>query len=86
MLLCISPSNIESQLERDHYRLYDLIWKRTVACQMENVLIDIVSSTLESNSKNFAARASGSTIAFDGFYKIYQEGKDDEKEEANKGL
>jgi DNA topoisomerase-1 len=84
--IIMSPSSLESKLETDHYRLYDLIWKRTIACQMENVIIDMVSATLDSNDKNYTAKATGSTIAFDGFYKIYKEGKDDEKEEESKTL
>jgi DNA topoisomerase-1 len=84
--ITMSPTDLEGKLDSDHFRLYDLIWKRTIACQMENVVIDMVSATLDSNDKNFIAKATGSTIAFDGFYKIYKEGQDDEREEENKTL
>lgn len=84
--ILLSPEDCENKLDRDQFRLYDLIWKRTVACQMESVLVDMVGADLLSDDKNFTARATGSTIAFDGFYKIYQEGQDDKEEEKNKIL
>ncbi|MBL3284930.1 DNA topoisomerase 1 [Rickettsiales endosymbiont of Paramecium tredecaurelia] len=82
----LRPKDVERYLDKDGLRLYELIWKRTIACQMENVLLDMVSVSLESvcpitgSMKEFSARANGCTIAFDGFYKIYQEGIDDEDE------
>jgi DNA topoisomerase-1 len=80
------PQKIAKNLDNDQFKLYDLIWKRTVACQMEAVIIDMVGADLISDDKNFVARSTGSTIAFDGFYKIYQEGLDDSKEENSKLL
>jgi DNA topoisomerase-1 len=80
------PEKLGSSLDKDQLKLYDLIWKRTVACQMEAVLIDMVGADLITEDKTFTARATGSTIAFDGFYKIYQEGKDDSDEESSKML
>ncbi len=80
------PDNIKSNLDRDQLKLYDLIWKRTMACQMENVVIDMVVANLDSKNQEFSAKANGSTIAFDGFYKIYREGADDSEEEKNKLL
>ncbi len=80
------PEKLKDKLDSDHYKLYDLIWKRVVACQMENVIIDLVIAQLDSENKDFSARANGSIIAFDGFYKIYREGLDDEVEEENKLL
>ena len=80
------PEKLAKNLDADQLKLYDLIWKRTVACQMEAVVIDMVGVDLISDDKNFMARATGSTIAFDGFYKIYQEGVDDSKEENSKML
>lgn len=84
--IILTPEKIKDHLEKDQQRLYDLIWKRTIACQMENVLIDMVIANLDSENKAFSCRANGSTIAFDGFYRLYQEGTDDEKEEENKTL
>ena len=82
----LTPEKLKSRLEKDYYQLYELIWKRTVACQMENVLMDLVVATLKTQDGEFTARATGSIIAFDGFYKIYREGLDDTEEEENKLL
>ncbi len=84
--MSLIPELLSNELDKDQLRLYDLIWKRTMACQMESVLIDMVGADLVSDDNNFTARATGSTIAFDGFYKIYQEGIDDGKDEENKKL
>lgn len=84
--ISLLPEKCADKLDKDHLRLYELIWKRTMACQMESVLVDMVGADLLSADKNFTARATGSTIAFDGFYKIYQEGRDDSEEENNKML
>ncbi|GAB4167332.1 MAG: type I DNA topoisomerase [Rickettsiaceae bacterium] len=84
--ITLTPESLAKALDKDQMRLYELIWKRTVACQMESVLIDMVGVDLISDDKNFKARATGSTIAFDGFYKVYQEGKDDDTDEENKML
>ncbi|GAA5252773.1 type I DNA topoisomerase [Candidatus Rickettsia kedanie] len=81
-----TPDNLKAQLEKDYYKLYELIWKRTIACQMENVIMDLVVASLASENKEYLAKANGSTIAFDGFYKIYRESVDDEAEEENKML
>ncbi|MCC8417278.1 MAG: type I DNA topoisomerase [Rickettsia endosymbiont of Bryobia graminum] len=82
----LTPESLKDKLEKDYYRLYDLIWKRTIACQMENVLINLVVAQLDTESKEFSARATGSIIAFDGFYKIYKEDLDDGTEEESKLL
>ncbi|WP_316354945.1 type I DNA topoisomerase [Candidatus Trichorickettsia mobilis] len=82
----LTPDQLRSQLDKDHHKLYDLIWKRSMACQMENVVIDAVVATINSHDHRFVARANGSTIKFDGFYRIYREGIDDEQEEEAKIL
>jgi len=84
--MLLMPESLSNELDKDQLRLYELIWKRTMACQMESVLVDMVGADLISDDNNFTARATGSTIAFDGFYKIYQEGIDDGKDEENKML
>lgn len=73
----LAPDKVKSSLESDYFRLYDLIWKRTIACQMENVIIDTVGVNIDSDDKKYTFRATGSTIVFDGFYKIYKEDTDD---------
>jgi len=78
------PADIEGNSDKDQFRLYDLIWKRMVASQMESVVLDQVVVEFE-NNKNIL-RANGSTINFDGFYKVYQEGKDDSKDDDKEKL
>lgn len=82
----LAPRDIESQLDKDQYKLYNLIWMRTMACQMESVILDTVTADMTSSDGVYIARSNGSTIAFDGFYRIYREGRDDEKEEKSKML
>lgn len=80
------PKKVSKNLDTNQFKLYDLIWKRTVACQMKSVEIDMVGINIISDDKNFIARATGSTIRFDGFYKIYQEGLDDTKDDNSNRL
>ncbi|WP_341754318.1 type I DNA topoisomerase [Candidatus Tisiphia endosymbiont of Dioctria rufipes] len=84
--ITLLPEKLKDKLDKDYYKLYELIWKRTIACQMENVIIDLVVAQLDTEDKEFTCRANGSIIAFDGFYKIYREGLDDETEEENRLL
>ncbi len=81
-----TPEKVLKLLDKDLFRLYELIWKRTVACQMQNALLDLVSIIIESTDKFAGARASGSTINFDGFYKLYRETLDDQEDEEHKML
>ncbi len=74
----IIPDTIESFLSSDQYKLYDLIWKRTVACQMIHATIDTVAVDM-SCGKNNVFRANGSVITDPGFMHVYQEGMDDKK-------
>ncbi|MEM9242499.1 MAG: type I DNA topoisomerase [Pseudomonadota bacterium] len=73
-------TNIPSQmkLEADQKKLYTLIWKRTVACQMIHALIDTVAIDFSCGEGN-RFRSNGSTIASPGFMLVYLEGKDDQK-------
>ena len=74
------PSKMSAYLDRDHARLYALIWQRTVASQMASALVDQVAVDVIADHRGAQLRATGSVIAFDGFLKLYQEGKDDAKE------
>ncbi len=76
------PESIKRHLSKDQYRLYDLIWKRTVACQMVHATIDTVAADLNCGENN-VFRATGSTIKNPGFMKVYQESRDDVKESDN---
>lgn len=81
-----SPTAIQSYLEGALFKLYDLIWKRTVASQMESAVIDQVGIDFSNQDRSIILRATGSTISFDGFLKVYEEGKDDEENEENRTL
>jgi DNA topoisomerase-1 len=72
------PDDVKSRLSDDQYRLYDLIWKRTVACQMIHATIDTVSVDLAAGDVGIF-RATGSTIRDPGFMAVYREGTDDAK-------
>jgi DNA topoisomerase-1 len=69
------PDSIKGRLNADQYRLYRLIWLRFVASQMKPALLDVVTVDIQANDYTF--RATGSTIKFEGFLKVYTEGKDD---------
>ncbi|MDR2268955.1 MAG: type I DNA topoisomerase [Rickettsiales bacterium] len=70
--------------EADGKKLYDLIWKRALASQMSNAVFDSVAVDLEKNEAAF--HATGQTMVFDGFLKVYNETKDDEDEEKDARL
>src|SRR5262245_33991803 len=75
------PDQVRRALDRDQAELYELIWKRTVASQMESA--DIERTTVDCvatgrDDKSYVFRATGSVVRFDGFLKLYQEGRDDE--------
>jgi DNA topoisomerase-1 len=88
-----TPDSIKDHLKPEQYKLYELIWKRTVACQMNPALLDTVSVDLEAGggdvqgSTNAAGdrtsraahvfRANGSHVVKPGFMAVYQEGRDD---------
>jgi DNA topoisomerase I len=71
------PEQVGRFLDDDQRRLYELIWKRTMASQMASALLDRVTAELASADGEVGFRATGSTIAFDGFLTLYQEGRDD---------
>ena len=71
------PDDVATHLDRDQQRLYELIWKRMVASQMESAVLDQVAVRITSDDGAVAFRATGSVVAFDGFQKIYREGRDE---------
>ena len=77
------PFKIKDHLGDDEFRLYSLIWKRTIACQMIHATLDTVSIDLGCGTDN-SFRASGSTIRDPGFMRVYIEDKDDSKVDDNK--
>ena len=84
----IRPSYMENKTtegDSSHRRLYELIWKRTIASQMEDAKLDrtVVHIQMDGDSGLFIAK--GEVISFEGFMKVYLEGKDDDNEE-QKGM
>ncbi len=74
------PAEIKSKLSDEQFKLYDLIWKRTVACQMIHATIDTVSADLAAGDAG-TFRATGSTITEPGFMTVYLEGSDAPEQE-----
>jgi DNA topoisomerase I len=74
------PEAVKSHLSIEQFKLYDLIWKRTVACQMVHATLDVVAVDLNCGSQQNVFRATGSTVTNPGFMKVYLEGVDDSKE------
>ena len=76
----IRPTHFDgaaTKLTGDEAKLYDLIWKRTIACQMTNAEFDSVSADIETNNHVAIFHAVGTTRTFDGFMRVYTEDKDD---------
>ena len=73
-----TPDSLKASLDKDQLRLYELIWKRTVASQMKHATIDTVAVEMGCGEGNIL-RATGSTIADPGFLAVYEEGVDDSK-------
>lgn len=76
----LHPDDIKQALSADQYKLYNLIWKRTIACQMIPATIDTVAVDLTSGEGHLF-RANGSIIAIPGFLQVYEEGIDDAKKD-----
>ena len=77
-----TPQSLRSYLSADQYRLYDLIWKRFVASQMNPAILDV--TTIDISAGEYLFRATGSILKFDGFMKLYLEGRDDSNRESNR--
>jgi DNA topoisomerase-1 len=79
------PADIAGHLDRDQQRLYELIWKRTVASQMASALLEQVAIDIGDASGRLRLRANGSVVVFDGFLTLYQEDRDDSADEESEG-
>ncbi|KTD18219.1 type I DNA topoisomerase [Legionella jordanis] len=75
-----TPEMVQQSLTVDQFKLYSLIWKRTIACQMADAVIDTVAVDLRCGESNMF-RANGSTVVFPGFLSVYEEGRDDVQDE-----
>jgi DNA topoisomerase-1 len=85
-----TPESLNGHLERDQQRLYELVWKRAVASQMAQAIYDQTTVDIEArgsadptvqDARDLVFRASGSVMRFDGFVRVYLEGRDDVAEE-----
>jgi DNA topoisomerase-1 len=73
----LSPDKIKNSLSSDQYKLYRLVWERFLASQMANCVQKTVQADIQ--AKNYLFKASGYTVAFDGFTVLYQESKEQEE-------
>jgi len=80
-----TPQEIRSKLNHDQFKLYELIWKRTVACQMQQATIDTIAVDFQCGHGN-VFRSTGSSIAEPGFMEIYLEGQDDVKQDGEQTM
>lgn len=71
------PEDVSRFLSREELRLYELVWKRTMACQMESAVLDQAIVDVADGRQTAVFRAVGTVIRFDGFLKVYQEDRDD---------
>ncbi|GAA5071002.1 type I DNA topoisomerase [Roseibacterium beibuensis] len=84
---CIRPTDMTKSAdeirlsEEDQRKLYDLIWKRTIASQMEAARMERTTVTIASDDRQVELRATGQVVLFDGFLKVYEEGRDDAAED-----
>ncbi|MBN9670114.1 type I DNA topoisomerase [Roseibium aggregatum] len=82
------PKDVARFLDPDQAKLYELIWKRTMASQMESAVLErtTIEILADGSGKRANLRATGSVIRFDGFLALYQEGRDDDEDENSKRL
>ncbi len=89
---CIRPTDMSADTEKlrltdaDQRKLYDLIWKRTLACQMEAARLERTTVEIGSKDGQVGLRATGQVVLFDGFLRIYEEGRDDVEGDDDKRL
>ncbi|MCY4305029.1 MAG: type I DNA topoisomerase [Aestuariivita sp.] len=80
---CIRPTDVSRDpkelklLDNDQFKLYDLIWKRTIACQMASAKLERTTVDISSKEDEVGLRATGQVMLFEGFLRIYEEGRDD---------
>lgn len=76
-----TPDDLRRVLDNQMFRLYELIWKRTMASQMESAVMDKVAVDISDGTDDVVLRANGSVVTFDGFLKLYFEQSDDDEDE-----
>lgn len=78
------PEDVKSYLDEDQFKLYELIWKRTLACQMSNAIFDQVrADIIPTDHDKVTLRATGSVMVFDGFLSLYKETTDEDDSSSN---
>ena len=83
-----TPESVRKFLEKDQAALYDLIWKRTIASQMAAAELDQTTADIDVQGKDgkaYGLRANGSVTTFDGYQRVYEEGRDDRVRAIEKG-
>ncbi|HET7410967.1 MAG TPA: type I DNA topoisomerase [Paracoccaceae bacterium] len=88
---CIRPTRMDAapgqvRLESDQARLYELVWKRAIASQMEAARFRRTTVEIADQTGKTGLRATGQVVTFDGFLKVYEEGRDDVADEADRRL
>ncbi|MCG7518736.1 type I DNA topoisomerase [Ruegeria sp. Ofav3-42] len=89
---CIRPTDMSRDAkalkvtDEDQRKLYDLIWKRTIACQMAAARLERTTVEIGSDDAQVGLRATGQVVLFDGFMRVYEEGRDDVADEDEKRL
>lgn len=80
------PADLSKQLDKDQARLYELIWKRTIASQMASAVLERTTVEIDAHHPQGQARlrATGSVIRFDGFLSLYQSNRDEDEDEAKR--
>jgi DNA topoisomerase-1 len=79
------PPDVAADLDRDQLRLYELIWKRSLASQMASAVLEQVTVDIADPAGRLRLRATGSVVLFDGFLALYQEDRDDSAEDEGEG-
>ena len=82
-----NPNDVAKHIERDQARLYELVWKRAMASQMASAELEQTTADIDvagRDGKAYGLRATGSVVMFDGFLKLYEEGRDEEDEESRR--
>ncbi|MBU6447228.1 type I DNA topoisomerase [Patescibacteria group bacterium] len=80
------PENVKQYLDRGQQKIYELIWKRTIASQMAQAIFDSTAVDIEAGGRsgeNYTLRANGQVVKFEGFIKAYTEGIDEDQKEQN---
>ena len=77
----LTPKDIKQYITGEEFKLYEIIWQRAVSSQMASAILDQVAVDIVDEDQKITLRANGSTIKFPGMYKVYQEAKDDDKDE-----